>query len=405
MSSAKKFQPKRLILLGIVLGIVVLIGLAMQPKPKPADFATVERGALRVTVDEEGETRVRDRFMVSAPLPGRILRIEHEPGDEVIAGETVVATLQPSDPVLLDDRAKAEAEARVGSARAALGLARAERDKAEAERVYAGNEVKRYRKLAAAEIVARERLEAEELAFSTREEALKAADFAVKRAEQELAVARATLLQAAPSRRSGRAEPLDLTAPIDGVVLRRLHESEAVVAAGEPLVEIADPAQLEIVSDLLSTDAVKVRAGQKVLIEQWGGDKPLTGVVRRVEPYGFTKVSALGVEEQRVNVIVDFEDPREAWKALGDGYRVEVRVVVWEREDVVKVPTSSLFRHGDDWALYVVEEGMAKRREIQLGERNGLEAEVIEGVESGTRVIIHPSDTISDGVGVVERTV
>lgn len=405
MSSQNKFQPKRLIILGVVIGILILIGLAMRPKPKPADFGTVERGALRVTVDEEGETRVRDRFMVSAPLPGRILRIEHEPGDEVIAGETVVATLQPNDPVLLDERARAEAQARVGSAQAALGLARAERDQAEAERQYAASEVQRYRKLAAEEIVAKERLDAEELAFSTREEALKAADYAVKRAEQELAVARATLLQATPSRRSGRAEPLDLTAPIDGVVLRRLHESEAVVQAGEPLVEIADPAQLEIVSDLLSTDAVKVRAGQRVFIEQWGGDKPLTGVVRRVEPYGFTKVSALGVEEQRVNVIVDFEDSREAWETLGDGYRVEVRVVVWEREDVVKVPTSSLFRHGDDWALYVVEEGVAIRRQIELGERNGLEAEVIEGVESGVRVIVHPSDTITDGINVVERTV
>ncbi len=403
-SHDKKSRRKIWIVTGFGVVILAGIGLAMRPRPIAADFATVERGPLSVTVDEEGETRVRDRFVVSAPLAGRILRIELEPGDAVEAGQTVVASLQPTDPILLDARSRAEAEARVGAARAGLGLARAERDRAEAERRFSVSEAGRYRKLAAEEIVSRERLDSAELEVTTREEALRAADYAVKSAEQDLAAASATLQTEAPAI-GVAAEPIVLRAPVDGVVLRRLRESETVVPAGEPLVEIANPADLEIVSDLLSTDAVKVRRGQNVRIEQWGGDEPLRGVVRRVEPYGFTKISALGVEEQRVNVIVDFEDAREAWEALGDGYRVEVRIVIWEREDAVKVPTSSLFRDGDDWAVFVVEEGRAARRTVSLGERNGLEAEVLEGLGEGDRVVVHPSDSIRDGVAVAERSV
>jgi HlyD family secretion protein len=401
----KTLRLKRVIGAAVGLAIVILIVLAMRPRPVPADFATVERGPLHVTVDEEGETRVRDRFMVSAPLAGRVLRIDLEAGDEVRAGETVVATLQPSEPVLLDSRARAEAEARVGAARAAHEMARAERDRAEAELRFARTEEERYRRLAAEEIVSRERFETAELERSTREKALSAAEHAVESAAQELAAARAALIRTQPSEGAGGVEPIALFAPIDGVVLRRLRESETVVPAGEPLVEIADPSRLEIVSDLLSTDAVKVRRGDEVWIEQWGGEKPLQGKVRRVEPYGFTKFSALGVEEQRVNVVIDFEDPREAWEALGDGYRVEVRIVVWQRDDVLKVPTSSLFRDGEDWAVFVVEAGKAALRRVEIGERNGLAAEVREGVAEGDRVIVHPGDAISDGVEVEERSV
>lgn len=401
----KKLRLKHAIGAAVGVAISILIVLAMRPQPVPADFATVERGPLQVTVDEEGETRVRDRFMVSAPQAGRVLRIDLEPGDEVSAEMTVVATLQPTDPVLLDKRAKAEAEARVGAARAALEMAQAERDRAGAELKYARAEEERYRRLAAEEIVSRERFETAELQRSTREKALSAAEHAVENAAQELAAARAALIRTRPADGAAGVDPISLFAPIDGVVLQRLHESEAVVPAGEALVEIADPSRLEIVSDLLSTDAVKVRRGNKVLIEQWGGEKPLQGKVRRVEPYGFTKFSALGVEEQRVNVVIDFEDPREAWEALGDGYRVEVRIVVWEREEVVQVPTSSLFREGEDWAVFVVEDGKAALRRLELGERNGLAAEVRDGVDVDDRVIVHPSDAISDGVEVEERSV
>lgn len=218
-------------------------------------------------------------------------------------------------------------------------------------------------------------------------------------AEHELEMARASLIQS----RAGGTKPIPLVSPIDGVVLRIMQESEAVVPTGQPLMEIGDVEDLEIVSDLLSSAAVHVRAGQPVLIEQWGGDQPLNGRVRLVEPSGFTKISALGVEEQRVNAIIDFADPPEKLPNIGDGYRVEVRIIVSSRENVLKVPTSSLFRHEGDWAVYVVEGNRASRRIVQLGERNSLEAEVTGGLSGGERIIVYPSDAVSDGVEVTAR--
>lgn len=407
MTTPKKqrLTRRRLIVWGSGLVIATLIVLSLLPKPQPADFVTVGRGQLRVSIDEEGETRVRDRFVVSAPHAGRVLRIELEPGDPVTAGETVLATFQPSDPVLLDARARAEAQAQARAAEAALGRARAERDRAQAELRYAESELARYRKLAAEQIVSQERLEQLELTRDTRQKALGAADFTVRAAAHDLDRAKASLVEAQGDGAAGGRDPIAIRSPVDGVVLRRLRESEAVVPAGEALLEVADPQQLEIVSDLLSTDAVKVRRGQRVLVEQWGGDRALAGTVRRVEPHGFTKISALGVEEQRVNVVIDFDDPREAWDALGDGYRVEIRIVTWEEDEVLTVPTSSLFRHDEGWAVYAVEAGKAALRELTIGRRNGLAAQVLGGLDEGQQVIVHPSDAIADGVGVEERGV
>ena len=396
----------RFIVWGIGAIALVAVVLALRPQPIQVDFAVVEHGQLRVTVDEEGETRVRDRFVVSAPLAGRVLRIELEPGDPVVADETVLATFQPGDPALLDARTRAEAEARVRAAEAGLGRARVDRERAAAESVFARAEFDRHRELAELELVSKEQLESAELRTRTRGEALRSAEFAVRSAEYELEVAQASLLQVRsnqPNSASARSEAIVLRSPIDGVVLRRLRESEAIVPAGEPLLEVADPAELEIVSDLLSTDAVKIRPGQKVLIEQWGEARALRGRVRRVEPSGFTKISALGVEEQRVNVVIDFEDVHEAWEALGDAYRVEVRVVVWEG-DVLKTPTSSLFRRGQAWAVYTVRDGTATLRLVEVGQRNSLEAEVLTGLERGEQVIVHPSDAIDDGIAVVARS-
>ena len=336
-----------------VAGVAVAVGLLLRPAPIPVDVSVVERGALRVTIDEEGETRVHDRFIVSAPLAGRVLRIELEPGDRVVAGETVLATFQPRDPMLLDARTRAEAEARVRAARAALGQAHAERERSGVESDLAESELARQRLLATDGIVSEERLEAAELVARAGVETLRAAEFALRTAEFQLEVAQASLYQVEGGSRAGTdgGGPIVLRAPIDGVVLRRLRESEAIVPAGDPLLEIADPANLEIVSDLLSVDAVKITRGDDVLIDQWGGDHVLLGRVRLVEPSGFMKISALGVEEQRVNVIIDFVDVREAWAALGDGYRVEVRVIIWDAESVLKTPTSSLFRVGENWAV------------------------------------------------------
>jgi HlyD family secretion protein len=392
---------KRWIRIGVV---VVVLGAAaywaFKPAPVGADFGAVARGRLEVTVDEEGRTRVRDRYVVSAPVPGRMQRIELEPGDKVVAGKTVLAQFQPTDPALLDVRTRAELEARVRAAESAVGSARADRDRIDAELGFARSELKRLRALVEEKVLAQRELEVAEREVQALERARQSADFNVRTAQHQLEVARASLLQT----RSGRTVTIPLYSPVDGVVLRRLQESAAVVPAGQPLMEVGDLKNLEIVSDLLSSAAVKVRAGQPAAVEQWGGDRPLRGRVRLVEPSGFTKISALGVEEQRVNVIVDFDDARDAWASLGDGYRVELRIVVWQKDDVLKVPTSSLFRHEGKWAVYRVDADRAVRQPVEIGQQGGLEAEVLSGLADGQRIIVYPSDTITDGIQVRPRS-
>jgi HlyD family secretion protein len=373
--------------------VLLLLAIAFWPQAAVVDVAPVARGSLQVTVDDEGETRVRDRYVVSAPVAGRLLRIELEPGDPVRRGADV-ASLSAAPPGLLDTRTRAEATAAVDVARAAVGRAQAERQRLQAVRDRARSDLERSRQLAPSGIVSRDALEMSETNARAAEEALRAAAFAAVSAESDLERARAVLVQGGGT--GGASRTVVLHAPVDGVVLKRLRESEAVVPAGEPLLELGDPRALEIVSDLLSVDAVKVRPGQKVLIEHWGGEHALAGRVRRVEPSGFLKISALGVEEQRVNVIVDFEDPAQA-AALGDGYRVEVRVVVWEGPDVVKTPTSSLFRQGDQWAVFIDDGSRARLRTVEIGQRNGNEAQVLSGLAGGERVIVHPGDTLHDG--------
>jgi HlyD family secretion protein len=381
--------------------VAFLLVMALWPESVPVDLAPVEQGSLLVTVEEEGETRVRDRFVVSAPVAGQVLRIALEPGDQVVEGETVLATFLPAAPVLLDARSRAEAEAAVAAARATLGGARAEEKRAEAALTLARSELGRHRELFEQTIVSQQALDGAQTEARAAEEAFKAAEFSMASAEHQLEMARARLLQATGG--AGAGQPIEIRSPIDGVVFKRYRWSEGVVPAGEPLLELGDPRQLEIVSDLLSTDAVRVTRGDPVLIEQWGGDETLRGTVRLVEPSGFMKISALGVEEQRVNVIVDFEDPVEAWEKLGDGYRVEVRVVVWKGEDVLKVPTSSLFRKGEGWAVFARDAGRARLVPIEVGRRNGLEAQVLAGLEAGQEVVVHPADTLVDGSRVAPR--
>ena len=285
-------------------------------------------------------------------------------------------------------------------ARAALDQARAALDKAQAERDYAESNLKRQRELDRAGLVSVEKLEAAEAEARARADALRLAQSTVRTAQRELEVAQAALVGA-----GGRSTspPIVIRAPVTGVVLKRLRESESVVPAGVPLIEIGDSENLEIVSDLLSTDAVRISVGNEVLIEGWGGGETLHGKVRLIEPSGFTKVSALGVEEQRVNVLIDFTDRGAAGK-LGDGYRVEVRIVVWSKEDVLKAPISSLFRVGEAWGVYVVEDDRAVLKTITIGQRNSLEAEILSGLQEGEHVIVHPSDAIADGVRVVSRS-
>ena len=386
----------------IAVAVIVVVALgvwAFMPSAVPADIVTVTRGDIEVTVNEEGRTRVRDRFVVSAPLPGRMERIELEPGDPVVAGKTAVAQFRPTPPALLDVRTRAELEGRVKAAQSAAGGARADHERIQAELKFARSELQRAQKLVEERVIAPREIEAAARQVETLERALQSAEFGIRTAEHQLEVARASLIQS----RGSSAGAIPLYSPVNGVILRVMQESAAVVPTGQPLVEIGDVNDLEIVSDLLSNAAVRVRAGQAVRIEQWGGEKPLNGRVRLVEPSGFTKISALGVEEQRVNTIIDFEDPPEARQGIGDGYRVEVRIIVDSRQDVLTVPTSSLIRSGEDWAVYVVENDRAVRRNVQLGRRNGLSAEVTGGLSENERLIVYPSDSITDGVAVTPR--
>jgi HlyD family secretion protein len=397
-----------------VIGVAVVLGIiiAMVPRPVPVDLETVERGSMMVTLDHEGKSRVRDRYVISAPVAGRVQRIELEPGDPVVANETVLAVFQPGDPALLDSRTRAEAEANVSAAEAAVRTAQAQRARVQAETDFAEAEVRRLSSLAERRIIADRMLEAAEANAEASREALEAAIAAERAAEHQLEAVRARLLEpgeadgAGGARRgdgSSSAPAIHLRSPVDGVVLRRLRESEAVVPMGEPLLEVANPDHLEVVADFLSTDVVQMRPGMPVLIDQWGGDKVLRGRVRRIEPAGFMKISALGVEEQRVNIVVDFDDAREAWESLGHEYRVEVRVVIWQSEDVLKVPTSSLFRHGDGWAVFAINGGRAELREVEIGHRTNLHGEVVDGLAAGDMVIAHPPESVADGVRVEQR--
>ncbi len=398
----------RRLLFWLPLGLLGLAAIAwlFRPQPVAVDFATIGRGQLRVTVSDDGETRVRDVFVVSAPVPGRMQRIELEAGDAVQAGETVIARIEPSDPSFLDVRSEAEARAALQAAEAAQRLAAAAVERAEAEVDFAEAEFRRYQGLAERDTVSANDLDAAERRARTARAARAEAGAALRVREGELAQARARLMAPGTERPTDPAgcECVNVYSPVSGRVLRVLRESEGVVASGAPLVEVGDPQQLEVVVDLLSTDAVRVRPGQRVLIEAWGGDPPLAGIVRRVEPFGFTKVSALGIEEQRVNVVIDFAGDGNRPSALGHGYRVEPRIVLAEADDVLKVPRAALFRDGERWAVFVDDGGRATLRAVTIGLENGLEAEVVDGLAAGERVVLQPSDRISDGERVRARS-
>jgi HlyD family secretion protein len=384
-------------LIGGGLVVAAIVAMALWPESMEVGVATADRGPMQVTVDEDGETRVRDRFTISAPVGGRLQRITLEVGDPVTRDETVLARIVPAEAPLIDTRTRSELEAAVEAARAAVGQARAERERAAATLARARSTLRRQQELMKVGAIASDDLEDAETAVATSEEALRAAVFTVTRAEYELQLARARLeAPAAPGRAT------QVTAPIDGVVLRRHRESESVVPVGEPLLDIGSPDRLEIVADLLSTDAVRVDEGAEVLVEQWGGGQTLRGRVRRVEPAGFMKVSALGVEEQRVNVRIDFDDPPAAAQ-LGDGYRVEVRVVLWQEDDVLRVPVGSLFRQGEGWAVFVVEDGHVYERAVELGQRNAQFGQILSGVDAGATVVMHPPDTLTDDSPVTIR--
>lgn len=386
----------------VVLGAIVY---AFLPAPVDVDVAVVTRGLLQVTVDHEGKTRIKEKYVVSSPLAGRLLRVEIHPGDVVTAGKSMLTAIEPTDPALLDARARAEAEARVKAAEASRkrALAAVERDKEAHEST--AHDYDRAKRLRATQAIAHEEFDKAEHKERMAAEELRVAQFAALIAEFELEQARAALLRTQPREGSDAdAWRFGIRSPITGKVLRVFQESATVVTPGTRLIELGDPTDLECEIDVLSTDAVKIVPGAKVLLEHWGGEYPLLARVRVIEPSAFMKVSALGVEEQRVWVIADFVDPPAKRKTLGDGYRVEARIVAWEGEDVLKVPAGALFRHADDWAVFVAENGRGYLRPVHVGKSNGQEAEVLDGLQVGDVVILHPSDRIKNDIGITPRT-
>jgi HlyD family secretion protein len=388
--------------LPIVLVATFLV-LALRPAPQPVDVAPVERGPMTVTVDDEGETRVHDVFTVSAPIAGTLLRTPLHVGDSVDAGATIVARIEPTDPVLLDPRARAEAEHAVHAAEAAARLARADRDRAAAEKEFADAAVRRTRELRDKGAVSMQAIDDAERAARSATASLAAADATIKVRDHELARARAALITPTHADGSlGSCECVDLRAPVSGRVLRIPEMSQTVVQPGEALIDIGDPTKMEIVADYLSNEAATIRPGQRAIIENWGGP-PLNATVRWVEPTAFTKVSALGIEEQRANVILDLTDPPSAWPTLGHAYRVDVRVVTWEADAATQVPLTALFRHDDGWAVFVDADGRARLRAVTIGHRAGLSVEVVAGVEPGERVVVNPNQHVDDGARIRAR--
>ena len=447
---------KRLLWLCVLAGIVAAVGYGFMPKPFPVDTARVTRGSLSVAVSEDGKTRVRDRFVISAPLAGRLHRIKVRAGDPVAIpnraesvadsseeepsangnghGETPLEVVTPSlalgtspatelaiidpiDPGLLDSRQIAQAELRVKATETAIGSAAAAKKKSEVSLEWAKLDLERRAGLSGKGANTKQELEDAQMLVRSRTEELNSAKFAELTSKYEHDLARAALLRSKPlSADDANKWQLRLHSPINGVVMKVLQESETIVQQGTPLLEVGDPRDLEIDIEVLSTDAVKIRPGQTVRLKHWGGEKPLQGHVRLVEPSGFLKISALGVEEQRVHVIANFDAPYAERPTLGDGYRVEAEIVIWEKDDVLKVPTGALFRESgaaqspstdkpaaDLWAVYVVENGLAIKRRIEVGRRNGLEAEVLNGLSDTDLVIVHPSDRIQDKIQVQPR--
>lgn len=396
--------PRRIAMLLLGTVFISAVWYLLRPAPLSVDVATISVGPLTVTASEDGVTRIRERYEVSTPLAGRVLRLTHNVGDAVSADETILARMEPTHPDLLDPRAVAQAQARVMAAQRRLEIARLELQTAKARAEHAETERVRLYQLRAQDAVSEAELNEATLASQLKSDAQRAAQYAIEIADYELELERSALLltTADGSNEAGKME-LEIPAPIHGRILRILHENTAVVPAGTVLMEIGDPQDLEILVDVLSRDAVRIKPGASVRILRWGGDVPLHGTVRHVEPSGFTKFSALGVEEQRVNVVIDLVESAESRQSLGDAYRVEAEITLWHADKILKIPTHSLFRIGDKWAAFLVRDGLAIQRELKIGQMNDREAEVIEGAIEGEIVIEYPGDNVRSGLRVQAR--
>jgi HlyD family secretion protein len=395
----------------VAAGLAGLVWFAW-PQPVLVDLAVVTSGPMEVTVDDDGKTNVRHIYTVSAPIAGKVLRISHPAGEEAIsihvgdqvtANQTVVALMQPTSPGFIDVRSREEAQAAVAAADAYVKYTQSEVRRLEAAVGFYRTELGRAQALARTQSVSIQALDKAKFDVDTNEAALASAKAQVEVWEGVRRTLAARLID--PSTPAAPADPIccvQIRAPVTGRVLKIIQESEAVVQAGTPLLEIGDPLDLEIVADLLSTDAVQIKPGSPVRIDGWGGS-PIRGRVRRVDPAGFLKVSALGIEEQRVHTTIDFVDPPETWSSLGHDFRVVVQVTIWNGDDVLQVPIAAVFRKGEDWAVFTVKDGRTRPTRIGIGHRNNRTAEIVSGLADGDRVVLHPSDRITDGAAVSQR--
>ncbi len=391
-----------IVVIGIAALVIFAIVYGFLPKPLAVDIAKTTRGPMMVTVEEEGKTRVKDRYIISAPVAGYLRRIELDVGDPVKKGE-VLAELESQRSAVLDPRSRAAAEAAVSAAEATLKAAEEAVRARAADAEYAKANAVRAAKLYKSGYISKDSMDQSEAQAKRTDADLHAARSAARSARFELDKARTSLGYSAAEQAVNHDKVVFVRAPAAGHVLKVYHESEGTVNSGDPLIDIGNPAALEVKVEVLSEDAVKIKPGMAVLFERWGGDANLSGRVRVVEPAGFTKISSLGVEEQRTLVIADITAPPESWQRLGDGYRVEARFVIWEGKDVLQVPASSLFRKGDGWEVFAVHNGKARLRRVQVGHRNGLAAEIVSGLSKGEEVIAHPDDSINDGTRVRPR--
>lgn len=383
--------------------VTALLVYAFMPRAKAVDLAKIEYGPLVVTVVEDGRTRIKEKYVVSAPLAGRLMRIRLKSGDIVTEGQTLLATIEPTDPALLDPRAHAEAEARLSAAEAAHNRTAPALAKALAATEHAERELTRARELASNNAITEVELAERILAHRTSTQDYRAAEFDREIARFEVEQARAALTRTQPEESAQEQVYFEIRAPISGHVLRVLQESATVVSPGTELIEVGNPKDLEVEVDVLSSDATQIRSGARAWLDQWGGETSLPAAVRLVEPTGFTKISALGVEEQRVNVIVDFTGPLEERESLGNGFRVEANIVTWEQPRVLRVPTSALFRREQDWAVFRLVEGRAQLTKLKIGRRNAFWGQVLSGLQEHDQVIVHPSDEISEAIRVRSR--
>ncbi len=383
--------------IGILIVLVVAaIAYGFKPTPVYVDAAQAKHAKMSVIVEEEGKTRVIDRFVISAPVSGYARRVLLDVGDNVSRGQSLLQ-LEPLRSAVLDPRSRAEAQARVAATKDALSAAREKVKAASANADLAKTNLERIARLRKNNHVTQDQLDHAQAEQRSSEAELRSSKFAVEVARHEWEAAKTTLQYSAAQNTQAASEQVVINSPIDGSVLKVHRESEGVVSAGQALLEVGNPDTLEVEIDVLSIDAVRIKPGTTVILNRWGGEKTLEGVVRMVEPVGFTKISALGVEEQRVPVIVDIVSPIEQWKRLGDGYRVEAGFVLWEQENVLQIPSSALFHYKDDWAVFVIEDDRAQRRIVSIGQRNGLVAQIVDGLASEEIIVTHPDNDISDG--------